>query len=351
MLLDGLPLGRIRAAALAGFGVDCVIPFVGRLAALGFLRPDAELIARAASAPSPLLERPAPEVQAILPHAAVPWYVIWEVNTTCDLRCQICYLPHFRSPGVVAARAQEIADQIMEAGALSVTLLGGEFLLRSDAEELVSRLRAHELHVKVVTNGHLLTRTRARALALAGLNQVEVSFDGVSPESHDRSRGPGSFARAMSGLAAARAAGIPRAGIVFTVHDQNQGELEQLGAFLDQAGANECYLSLFRRTGERGTTAPWGPPDGAALSSVLQRLREDRKDLQVAVSSACSCGRTSLVIGHDESARSCTFLYAPIGSLREATLRDLWRTWGSLVPEEGPLGYCTRQRPPSLRVR
>jgi MoaA/NifB/PqqE/SkfB family radical SAM enzyme len=263
------------------------------------------------------------------------------VNTTCDLRCRICYLPNFTEGGVSIERARAIADEIVNAGTLYVCLLGGEFLLREDAVDLVRRLREADVYVKIITNGQTLTRELAGSLAAAGLNQVEVSFDGLSVEQHERSRGRGTWDRARAAIAHARDAGIPRGGIVLTVHSENQEELVTLPEFLDAVGVNECYLSPFKKAGKQGARASWNPPDRPRLSAAISMMLERRPDLSVTLLPSCSCGRTSVVVGHDEGIRTCSFSYNSVGSLREQSLRDVWHSLNDRVPGAGPVGFCT----------
>jgi len=72
---------------------------------------------------------------------------------------------------------------------------------------LAGCLAAGGLAVSVTTNGWLLTR---RAAELAGrVDAIRVSLDGPDPRAHDALRGQGSFSRAIVGIAASRAAGIP----------------------------------------------------------------------------------------------------------------------------------------------
>jgi MoaA/NifB/PqqE/SkfB family radical SAM enzyme len=346
-IVAGATVEQIRGEALHRFGVDEVLPFLRRLAGLEFLQPLPERLERSAEPERIVKEIPAPEVQFRLAHAAVPWYCLWEVTTLCNLRCRICYLRDFSTSGPALSTALAIARQIVEAGVFYVCLLGGEPLLRRDLEEIVGTLRSAGVFVKVITNGLGLDAQRAAAFARAGLNQVEVSFDGLSAVSHEYSRGSGTFARACQAISHAQEAGLPRIGIVWTVHSGNLQELPQLPSFMDQLGVTECYISPFKKTGLLGAQASLVAPKPAELEHLRGRLdewRRKRPHLTIVLLPTCSCGRTSVVVGADGEVRLCSFSYQGVGNVHERSLREIWNSIGAATLAEGPLGYCARPR-------
>lgn len=340
----GSTIAALRRESQRVFDCDEVLPFAQRLMRLGFLAPVSQALAAEQPRAETIKEFPAPEVQFSLRHARLPWYCLWELCTTCDLRCRICYLPNFSTDGPAPAEAQAIAAQIADAGIFYVGLLGGEALLRADLEALVAALRGAGVFVKIVTNGQRLTGERASALAEAGLNQVEVSFDGLSAATHEASRGRATFARAVAALAHARAQGIPRVGMVLTLHAGNIAEFSRLPDFMRRHGVSECYLSLFKKTGRMGSRSSFEPASPLHVQAVRRRLaawRTTDPDLNVALLAECSCGRTSVVIGADRRLRLCTFdADRSAGDLRRASLLDLWQAIDRRAWNDGPLGYC-----------
>ncbi len=346
------PLDELRAEARLAFGADEVVPFAQRLMRLGFLEPDPEFLAWPAGSETIVKEIPAPVAQFGLTQARIPWYCLWELCTTCDLRCRICYLPQFRDPGPSRADTRRIIEQIVDAGVFYVGLLGGEVLLRDDLEEIVAALRASDIFVKIITNGQRLSAPRAATLAAAGLNQLEVSFEGMNEGMHEASRGPGTFARAVDALRNAAAAGIPRLGIVLTVHADNVDELEEVPAFMRRHGVTDCYVSLFKKTGLLGARSAYEPPRAEGrqrFAATLQAVRETAGELRISLLSECSCARTSIVIGADQQLRLCTFEYDnAVGDLRRQTLAELWASLADRTAAAGPLGFC---RPASEHPR
>jgi MoaA/NifB/PqqE/SkfB family radical SAM enzyme len=331
-IIDGANIGKIRACVLHLFGADEVLPFLARLMHLGFLVPLEQVLNISPAEQKIIKEFNAPEIQFMISHSRIPWYCIWEVTTICNIRCQICYLQEYQNPGPQGAELDELIEQLDKSGIFYVTLLGGEALLRNDLEEIVTRLRNVNIFVKLITNGHTLTPERAAALAKAGLNHIEISFDGLTKFSHEKSRIPDAFNKAEQSLRIAQENCIPRVGMVLTLHSQSIDDLPSLPVFMQEHGINECYLSLFRKTGLMGSQSAISPVSMEKLSAsnrMVTSWRDHYPDLTIALIPICTCGRTSVVIGADMTLRPCPFSYeSAVGNLKYDSFDSLWTRMG-----------------------
>lgn len=344
-IIRGWSIGQIRIEALRIFGGDEIIPFLRRLIDLEFVREIPEINGVRTRPEMLRKEFAAPDIQFQLRHSIIPWYCLWEICTTCNLRCKTCYLPHFQGRGPDTKKTLHIVRQIVDAGLFYVSIMGGEPLLRQDLEEIVHRLRSVCVFVKVISNGLGLTLSRARSLAAAGLNQIEISFDGLCADTNDISRGPDIFTHALQAVNHAKQASIPRVGVIWTVHSDNINDLCKLPKFLIDNNVKECYISLFRKTGLQGTSAPFNPIRAKDVEKVRQHLASWKKSfpqLEIVLIPDCSCGRTSIVIGENGDVRLCSFSYQKVGNVYEATLLDIWNNLNNNLPEKGPLGYCVK---------
>jgi MoaA/NifB/PqqE/SkfB family radical SAM enzyme len=345
-VVEGRPVQAIRDKVRCLFGLDRVVPVLARLMHLGFIEHAPGFSASPSASSPDDLELANDMVQGSIRHSVVPWYSLWETNTTCDLRCALCYQWRFDDQGIEEEMARSVADQIIASGTLYVSIFGGEALLRSDLERIIARLRAGHVYVKLITHGLLLSPERASSLRAADINHVEISFDGLTADLHDRSRGCGSFARAKEAISIARQAGIPRLGIVLTVHSGTMQDIASLPVFLRSLGVRECYVSPFKKTGLQGSRAPWhtlAQEDTARLMAHIAEWRVSDPDLTVALLPGCTCGRTSVVIGHDATIRSCPFSTVAYGSVRAGAvdrLAEIWRSLEQALPDSGPFGYC-----------
>jgi MoaA/NifB/PqqE/SkfB family radical SAM enzyme len=151
----------------------------------------------------------APEWEAVHPAhlgRSVPVSACWSPLVRCNLKCPHCLDDTTVPEGDADSRAAT-ASILAASGLLGIDISGGEPLLLRDLPRLADCLAGGGLAVSVTTNGWLLPR---RAAELAGhVDAIRVSLDGPDPRAHDALRGAGSFSRAIVGIAASRAAGIP----------------------------------------------------------------------------------------------------------------------------------------------
>lgn len=147
-----------------------------------------------------------PEVHPGTVQADVPISVCWSPLVRCNLACPHC-LDDKTVPELARQDRQRIARLLAVSGVLGVDISGGEPLLLRELPELIDTLTAGNCAVSVTTNGTHLAR-RAEALATR-VDAIRVSLDGPDAERHDRWRGTGSFDRAVAGIRASVAHGIP----------------------------------------------------------------------------------------------------------------------------------------------
>lgn len=112
------------------------------------------------------------------------------VTDRCNFRCAYCmpkevfssrYRFLQRDRLLRFEELERLARLFAELGVRKLRLTGGEPLLRRGLEGLVERLAGVPgiRDLCLTTNGSLLTRDRARALAAVGLDRVTVSLDGL----------------------------------------------------------------------------------------------------------------------------------------------------------------------------
>ena len=129
-----------------------------------------------------------------------------EVTKRCNARCNFCDYWKEKPPGEL----EDYVPLIHTLKPLSVSLTGGEPLLRSDLAHVIGSLRQNFgfLFVSLITNGALLTLERGLELWEAGLDELSISLDYLD-ERHDRERGlPGLAAHVLSVAPQLKAEGV-----------------------------------------------------------------------------------------------------------------------------------------------
>ncbi len=141
-------------------------------------------------------------------------YLRVSVTGRCDLRCFYC-LPKGARPVVgraerlSPAQLERIVRTFVRLGVRKVRLTGGEPLTRAELPEIARRIGAIDglADLALSTNATRLAPL-AGPLRAAGVQRLNVSLDSLSPDRFARITGGGDLDAVLSGLAAAKAAGL-----------------------------------------------------------------------------------------------------------------------------------------------
>jgi len=114
--------------------------------------------------------------------AFAPFLVQVVVTRRCNLSCTYCDEFDDHSPPVPTDLLKRRIDQIRKLGAWSIEWSGGEPLLHPDLCEITRYAKGKGFtRVMLLSNGFLLSQESIQALNQAGLDDLQVSVDGVVP--------------------------------------------------------------------------------------------------------------------------------------------------------------------------
>jgi cyclic pyranopterin phosphate synthase len=148
-------------------------------------------------------------------HGRTIRYLRISVTDRCDLRCRYCmaeqmtFLP--RSALLSLEEIAVIAERFVARGVDKIRLSGGEPLVRRDVGELVARLGrlvGHGLQELTLTTNGTRLADHAQALVDAGVRRVNVSLDTLDADRFRYITRHGDVAQVISGIRAARDAGL-----------------------------------------------------------------------------------------------------------------------------------------------
>jgi cyclic pyranopterin phosphate synthase len=178
-------------------------------------------------------------------------YLRISVTDRCNYRCTYC-MPeslgrelefHPRAAVLTFEELERLIAIFAGLGVRKIRLTGGEPTVRHGIVDLVRRVAQVPGIDQVVmtTNGHLLTELAA-PLAAAGLQAVNVSVDTLDPVRFHEVTGRGDLARVLSGIDAARAAGLRVKTNAVALRGVNDGELVALCEDAWQRGATPRFI-------------------------------------------------------------------------------------------------------------
>jgi radical SAM protein with 4Fe4S-binding SPASM domain len=217
---------------------------------------------------------------------ARPYVISWNLTYRCNLACEHCYLDAGPKPLVgtenFADRSElgtdecfKVIDEIAAFAPECLTILtGGEPLLRRDILEIVRRASERELWVVVGTNGVRITENVARRLADAGARGLSLSLDALDPERHDGFRNVrGAWQNTVDGAEILNRTGLPFI-VQTTAGSHNLGELEAIADFAhDRLAAKVWNLYFLVPTGRGQFVSDMTPAQYDEVLDSLYRIQ------------------------------------------------------------------------------
>ena len=183
--------------------------------------------------------------------AELPYQVYIEVTNRCNSLCASCpltydhFLPFEPKHHLTWPQFRRIVDQLprIERAVLHGI---GEPLLNPQLPRFVAHLKERGAQVLFNTNAVLLDERRGDALCAAGLDELRVSLDAVSPELYQRLRGIDKLPQIIANLRAfvARHGGreCPRISLWMVGMQENLHEMPDFVRLAADIGVPEVYL-------------------------------------------------------------------------------------------------------------
>ena len=174
-----------------------------------------------------------------------PLALIAELTHRCPLHCVYC-----SNPQELTARASELPTEVWsrvfkeaaEAGVLQADFTGGEPLARPDIVDLVRAARSASLYVNLITSGLPLDETKLAALAEAGLDHIQLSFQGAREETANEISGTKSHAHKLRVLDWLRRHRVAVT-LNFVIHRRNIDQLEEMLALAESSCATRIEFA------------------------------------------------------------------------------------------------------------
>ena len=207
-----------------------------------------------------------------------PLAVLAELTHRCPLQCPYCSNPMQLSGASGELTTDEWKDVLTQSagiGALQVHFSGGEPTARRDLIDLVRHAVSVDLYTNLITSAVLLDQVRVDALADAGLDHVQISFQDAEDVNGDRVAGMAGAQKKKREVAAmVRRAGLPlTANLV--VHRQNLGSLPAMLDMAVELGAARIEVAHVQYYG-------WALANRDALLPTRQQLDTATEEVEAA---------------------------------------------------------------------
>ncbi len=209
-----------------------------------------------------------------------PLALIAELTHRCPLHCVYC-----SNPVSLAARESELSTEAWrrvlreaaELGALQADFTGGEPLARPDLAEIIRAARGAGLYVNLITSGIPLDEKRLGNLVQAGLDHIQISFQGARQESSIEFAGTQAQERKLRAIEWIKRQRIALT-LNFVIHRQNVDQLEEMLALVEKIGPGRVEFAHVQYYGWAFTNVRNLLPTRAQLERSLDviKLAEER---------------------------------------------------------------------------
>src|SRR3989454_6891366 len=211
-----------------------------------------------------------------------PLALIAELTHRCPLHCVYC-----SNPLELQSRTNELTTEVWsrlfkeaaEAGVLQADFTGGEPLARPDIVDLVRAARSAGLYVNLITSGLPLDEAKLAALVEAGLDHIQLSFQGAREETANEISGTKSHAhklRVLEWISRHRLAVT----LNFVIHRRNIDQLAEMLAIAESSCATRIEFANVQYYGWAFANHENRLPTRAQLDQSIAFIKREEERLQ-----------------------------------------------------------------------
>ena len=211
-----------------------------------------------------------------------PLALIAELTHRCPLHCVYCSNPlelQSRSNELSTETWSRVFQEAAQLGVLQADFTGGEPLARTDIIDLVRAARAAGLYINLITSGLPLDETRLAALVAAGLDHIQLSFQGAREEPANETSGAKSHAQKLRVLEWIKQHRIALT-LNFVIHRHNIDQLEGMVALAESSSAMRIEFAHVQYYGWAFANRENLLPTREQLDQSLAIIKHEQERLQ-----------------------------------------------------------------------
>ncbi len=211
-----------------------------------------------------------------------PLALIAELTHRCPLHCVYC-----SNPLELQSRTSELSTEVWsrvfreaaEAGVLQADLTGGEPLARTDIVDLVRAARDAGLYVNLITSGLPMDEARLAALVEAGLDHIQLSFQGAHEDIANEISGTRSHSQKLRVLEWLKSYRVAIT-LNFVIHRHNIDQLEEMLALAESSSATRIEFANVQYYGWAFANRENLLPTRRQLDRSVEFLNREQERLQ-----------------------------------------------------------------------
>jgi PqqA peptide cyclase len=211
-----------------------------------------------------------------------PLALVAELTHRCPLHCVYCSNPlelTSRSRELSTASWSRVLREAAELGVLQADFTGGEPLARPDLAEIIRAARATGLYASLITSGLPLDENRLDELVAAGLDHLQLSFQGAEEETAREFSGTRTHAQKLRVAEWVKRHRIALT-LNFVIHRRNLHQLEDMIALTEKIGPGRVEFAHVQYYGWAFANRERLLPTRAQLDRSLEILKSAEERLR-----------------------------------------------------------------------
>ncbi|ODN30546.1 radical SAM protein [Fervidobacterium thailandense] len=271
-----------------------------------------------------------------------PKNIEYEITTACNYTCAHCYCNAGKKSRVELSTEEikSVIDQLVEAEAEILDIVGGEPMLRPDLLDILAYGKAKGLQMMMNTNASLATKEYVSKIKeVIPELLIGVSLDGPVAEIHEAVRGKGTFERTYRGIMNFLEAGFDVT-LLFVVNKINYSYIEDMLSLAKELGTG-LYVDRFIPVGRGWLNREKLLPSREMVEFVARKLEEYQVNggtvtlyiEENILGEECTAGKTHASILVDGNVVPCGhFRYNPeffMGNVKNERFKEIWERFNS----------------------
>ncbi|ADZ09301.1 Radical SAM domain protein [Methanobacterium lacus] len=181
-----------------------------------------------------------------------PFQVVWNITKSCNMNCAHCYENAGKKADdeLNSEQIKQCLETLSRSGVTSIAFSGGEPTTKPNIRNHIKDVADLGIYPAMATNGYSLSNKKlCDKYVDSGLQFVQISLDGLNPETHDKFRGiDGAWERAVQAIKNFVEEDI-FVEVSTTVTQHNIDEIPSMINFVRELGAHWLMLYNFIPTG------------------------------------------------------------------------------------------------------
>lgn len=261
------------------------------------------------------------------------------LGSRCNMDCLHCSAATLQSETRKELEFDDyvrLGNEFNKMRVIRVNITGGEPLLRPDFARVLAALGPGKRHVKLQTNGLLLTKNKIEEIKKVGVNAITISIDSLDPDEYSKFRGvsKASHATVLNALYLSRRAGLQISASFVLTHQNLRSE--SIKKLIEYTAENKITLlaNIATASGKWQSRPDYlfDCGDRNYFNELIKKHRHIRTDHDL---TGCPAAARKLYITPYGDVIPCPFIHVSFGNITEQSLLSIWKEMQAGFPFAG----------------